>query len=276
MRITSWNINSLRARLSRVERWLTDFEPDVVCLQETKLADEAFPAATFAMLGYESFHNGQGRWNGVAVLSRVGLDDPVAGFGPGIEADPDARLVWATCGGVRVASAYVPNGRALGHDHYHYKLSWLGRLREALDVQADPNEPVIVCGDFNVAPEDRDVYDPAAFTDSTHTSGPERTRLAALADWGLADLFRQHHADGGLFSWWDYRAGNFHKRKGMRIDLLLGSAPAAAACRYALIDRNERKGPRSDPPSDHAPVFADLDFGADPRRAEAGSRAAAR
>ncbi len=274
MRITTWNINSLRARLSRVERWLADFEPDVVCLQETKLADKAFPAATFAMLGYESFHNGQGRWNGVALLSRVGLDDPVAGFGPGIEADPDARLVWATCGGVRVASAYVPNGRALGHDHYHYKLSWLERLRKSLDVQADPTEPVIVCGDFNVAPEDRDVYDPAAFTDSTHTSGPERMRLTALADWGLADLFRQHHADDGLFSWWDYRAGNFHKRKGMRIDLILGSAPAAAACHYALIDRNERKGPRNDPPSDHAPVFVDLDFGLDP--SQAGSCATAR
>ena len=265
MRIVTWNVNSLRARLNRVERWLTAFEPDVVCLQETKLADGAFPTAAFGMLGYESFHNGQGRWNGVAVISRVGLENPVAGFGPGIEADPDARLAWATCGGVRVASCYVPNGRALGHDHYRYKLSWLDRLRASLDAQADPWEPVLVCGDFNVAPDDRDVYDPSAFVDTTHTSGPERRRLAALLDWGLTDLFRSHHRGGGLFSWWDYRGGSFHKRKGMRIDLVLGSAPAAEASRYALIDRNERKGPRNDPPSDHAPVFSDLDldFGPD-------------
>ena len=137
--------------------------------------------------------------------------------------------VWATCGPVRVACCYVPNGRALGHDHYHYKLSWLNRLRAALDLQADAAEAVLVCGDFNVAPTDRDVYDPSAFTGATHTSQPERERMGALMDWGLIDLFRQHHSGEGLFSWWDYRGGNFHKRKGMRIDLLLGSASVAQA-----------------------------------------------
>ena len=259
MRIVTWNVNSLRARLGRVERWLAMFEPDVVCLQETKLTDSAFPTGVFTALGYESFHHGQGRWNGVAILSRVGLEDPMAGFGPNIEADPDARLAWATCSGVRVASCYVPNGRALDNDHYRYKLSWLDRLQDALDAQADPAELLAVCGDFNIAPDDRDVHDPDAFACATHVSEPERRRLTALHDWGLTDLFRIHHQRGGLFSWWDYRAGSFYKRIGMRIDLLLGSAPLAQACRFTLIDRNERKGPRADPPSDHAPVFADID-----------------
>ena len=266
VRIATWNVNSLRVRLGRVQNWLTAFKPDIACLQETKLTDDAFPSAAFAALGYQCLHHGQGQWNGVAILSRVGLDDTVAGFGPGIETDHEARLVWATCGGVRVASCYVPNGRAVGHDHYRYKLDWLDRLRRALDAQADPGEPVAVCGDFNVAPDDRDVHDPDMFAHATHTSEPERLRLAALQDWGLADLFRIHHRGDGLFSWWDYRAGSFHKRMGMRIDLLLGSAPIARTSRFALIDRNERKGSRKDPPSDHAPVFADFDAGFDPSR----------
>ncbi len=260
MRVVTWNVNSLRARRGRVERWIETFAPDVLCLQETKLADSAFGPLEFQALGYESVHHGEGRWNGVAILSRVGLEECVAGFGEGIEPDRDARLVWATCGGVRIACCYVPNGRSLGHDHYHYKLSWLARLRASLEGQADPQTPTIVCGDFNVAPEDRDVYDPMAFTDTTHTSAPEREALENVLDWGLSDLFRLRYEEAGLFSWWDYRAGDFHKRKGMRIDLLLGSHVVADALTYALIDRNERKGPRNDPPSDHAPVFVDLDL----------------
>ena len=263
MRVVTWNVNSLKARQSRVERWIEVFAPDVVCLQETKLADSAFPGLAFEALGYQCFHNGEGRWNGVAILSRVGLDDPVAGFGEGIEPDPDARLAWATCAGVRIASCYVPNGRALGHDHYHYKLSWLSRLRESLDTQAAASAPVLVCGDFNVAPDDRDVYDPAAFSGATHTSAAEREALGHLLDWGLADVFRQHYDQGGLYTWWDYRSGDFHKRRGMRIDLVLGSGPAAEAATYALVDRNERKGPKDDPPSDHAPLFVDLDLSLD-------------
>ena len=259
MRVVTWNVNSLKARLGRVQRWIESFSPDVVCLQETKLADDAFPALAFQSLGYDCFHNGEGRWNGVAVLSRVGLADPVAGFGDGIEPDPDSRLAWATCGGVRVASCYVPNGRAIGHDHYHYKLDWMRRLRASLDAHADPGRPVLVCGDFNIAPDDRDVYDPAAFTDTTHTSAAERERLTGLLEWGLVDVFREHHDDGGLFTWWDYRGGDFHKRKGMRIDLALASRPVAGAASFVLIDRNERKGPKDDPPSDHAPLLVDLD-----------------
>lgn len=263
MRVVTWNVNSLKARQSRVERWIEAFAPDVVCLQETKLADAAFPALAFEALGYESFHHGEGRWNGVAILSRVGIDDPVAGFGEAIEPDPDARLAWATCGGLRVASCYVPNGRSLGHEHYHFKLSWLSRLREALDVQAAADGPAVLCGDFNIAPEDRDVHDPDAFSGTTHTSPAEREALARILDWGLTDLFRLHYGDGGLFTWWDYRAGDFHKRRGMRIDLLLGTRRAAETSAYVLIDRNERKGPKHDPPSDHAPLFVDLDLDLD-------------
>ena len=260
VRLVTWNVNSLNARLNRVERWIEAFEPDVLCLQETKLADDAFPGLTFEALGYDSFHNGEGRWNGVAILSRVGLKDPVAGFGDGIEPDPDSRLAWATCGGVRVACCYVPNGRSLDHEHYQYKLSWLQRLHESLGQQADATGDVVVCGDFNIAPEDRDVYDPKQFTETTHTSKGERDRLGALIDWGLVDVFREHYEDHGLFSWWDYRAGDFHKKKGMRIDLVLGSKSVAAAADFMLIDRNERKGPKNDPPSDHAPVFVDMDL----------------
>ena len=256
MRLVTWNVNSLKARLGRVERWLEVFEPDIVCLQETKLADDAFPALTFEALGYESFHHGQGRWNGVAILSRVGLEDSVAGFGDDDEPDPDARVAWATCDGVRVASCYVPNGRSLDDDHYQYKLAWLERLAADLAANSDAAGDVVVCGDFNIAPEDRDVYDPAKFEGATHTSSAERDRLSVLLDWGLVDVFRDHYADGGLFSWWDYRAGDFHKKKGMRIDLILASRSLETD--LVLIDRNERKGPKDDPPSDHAPVFADF------------------
>ncbi|MEZ5209311.1 MAG: exodeoxyribonuclease III [Acidimicrobiales bacterium] len=253
MRIVTWNVNSLKARLERVEEWLTNNEPDIVCLQETKLADDAFPAITFAALGYEAFHHGEGRWNGVAILSRVGLDDPQAGFtaSPGDDVFPgEARVAWATCGGVRVASVYVPNGREVDHDHYAYKLRFLGRLRTELEATSDPSADVAICGDFNIAPDDRDVYDPAAFVGATHVSAPERAALAELEAWGLSDVFRRHYDDGGLYSWWDYRAGNFHKGKGMRIDLVLASAPfLAQRSTAALIDRNARKGKA---PSDHA------------------------
>lgn len=257
MRIATWNVNSLNARLGRVERWLDTFEPDILCLQETKLADKTFPALTFEGLGYESFHHGQGQWNGVAILSRVGISDPVAGFGDGDEPDPDARIAWATCGGVRVATCYVPNGRSLDDDHYQYKLRWLDRLIADVDGQCDPGDDIVVCGDFNIAPEDRDVYDPARFVDQTHTSTAERDRIAELTEWGLVDVFREHHDEGGLYSWWDYRAGNFHKKLGMRIDLLLTSRSVADNTGVVLVDRNERKGPKDDPPSDHAPVLMD-------------------
>jgi exodeoxyribonuclease-3 len=257
VRIATWNVNSLNARLPRVEEWLGYARPDVLCLQETKLADTAFPAMAFQSLGYESAHHGEGRWNGVAILSRVGLDDVVAGFTDEHEPDSDARLLWATCGGVRVASVYVPNGRALDADHYQYKLAWLARLRAHLDAAHDPAEPLAICGDYNIAPTDEDVWDPTAFVGSTHVSEPEREALRRLEEWGLDDMFRRVRPEPGLYTYWDYRAGMFHKHQGMRIDLILATAPLAGAVEFALVDRNARKGKG---PSDHAPLLVDVDY----------------
>lgn len=262
MRLVTWNVNSLKARLERVEHWIGTWQPDIVCLQETKLADSAFPAMAFHALGYDSAHHGQGRWNGVAILSRVGLEDVVAGFGDGDEEDPEARLLWATCGGVRVGSVYVPNGREVGHEQYEYKLGFLDRLRRRLDAHEDVSTPLVICGDFNIAPDDRDVWDPAAFEGATHVSAAERDALGRLTEWGLVDLLRTKHDEGDLFSWWDYRGGNFHKRMGMRIDLVLGTESLAGRLTDIRIDREERK-PKGNPaggaPSDHAPVIADFD-----------------
>lgn len=257
MRIATWNVNSLKARLPRVEEWLAYARPDVLCLQETKLSDAAFPAMAFSTLGYESAHHGRGQWNGVAILSRVGIDDVTDGFCEGVEADPDTRLVSATCGGVRISSAYVPNGRALDDPHYRYKLSWLDRLRAHLDATCSPDDLVAVCGDFNIAPEDRDVWDPRKFVGSTHVSGPERDALRRLEDWGLQDAFRARYPDDdALYTYWDYRAGDFHLHRGMRIDLVLATKPLVERVAYALIDRFARKGKQ---PSDHAPLFVDVD-----------------
>ena len=256
MRIVSWNVNSLRARQERVEEWLAEVEPDVLCMQETKLADDAFPALSFEALGYESAHFGQGQWNGVAILSKVGLDDVVTNFADGIEPDPDARIVTATCGGVRVTCCYVPNGRALDDDHYTYKLSWLDRLVDHLGRDTSPDDDVVVTGDFNIAPEDRDVYDISKFEGATHVSQAERDRLAALCDWGLTDLFRVQHPDAeSVYSWWDYRRGDFHQGRGLRIDLALGTSSVADRLEWCAIDRNARKGTS---PSDHAPLLVDL------------------
>ena len=255
MRIATWNVNSLKARLERVEQWLVDMQPDVLCMQETKLADEAFPALTFMGMGYETAHHGQGQWNGVAILSKIGLSDVVMNFAEG-DPDPDARIVSAVCGGVRVSSVYVPNGRSLTDDHYQYKLRWLAQLRQHVAATSSPDDAVIVAGDFNIAPTDIDVYDPAKFVGATHTSPAERDLLAELCDWGMVDLFRQHHDEPNLYSWWDYRAGDFHQGRGLRIDLVLGSRSVSERCSWAVIDRNARKGQM---PSDHAPVIVELD-----------------
>lgn len=256
MRIATWNVNSLKARMPRVEGWLAYADADVVCLQETKLADAAFPHMAFAALGYESAHHGDGQWNGVAILSRVGIDDVVHGFADGIDPDSDTRLITARCGGVQVTSVYVPNGRAVDDPHYQYKLGWLARLRQHLDATTTPQDLVAVCGDFNIAPDDRDVWDPARFVGSTHVTEPERRALRDLEGWGLVDAFRARYPDDRLYSYWDYRAGDFHEHRGMRIDLLLLSDPLAATLRWALVDRTARKGKL---PSDHAPVWVDVD-----------------
>ena len=255
MRIATWNVNSLSARLPRVEEWLTYAHPDIVCLQETKLADTAFPAITFEAMVYQSVHHGTGRWNGVAILSRLPITDVVFGFCESLEADRDARLVSATCGGVRVSSVYVPNGRSVGSEHFAYKLSWLDRLRRHLEATCDPGDPVAVCGDFNVAPEDKDVRDPGHFSGSTHVTPEEREALAHVKAWGLEDAFRLRYQEDRLFTYWDYRAGDFHQHRGMRIDLVLVSRPLARQVDYALVDRFARKGKL---PSDHAPLFVDF------------------
>jgi exodeoxyribonuclease-3 len=261
MRIATWNVNSLKARLGKLEEWLCYAQPDVLCLQETKMPDAAFPALAFAALGYESAHHGNGRWNGVAILSRVGIEKARAGFSAELpDAIEECRILTATCGGVRVASVYVPNGRAVGSEQYELKLAWLKRLRDDLAANTTADQAVAVCGDFNVAPEDRDVWDISQFAGATHVSEPERAALRELEDWGLVDAFRLVYPDvDGLYSWWDYRAGDFHKGHGMRIDLALVSRALSGAVRYALIDREARKGMGSDnPPSDHAPLFVDL------------------
>jgi len=257
VRIATWNVNSLKARLPRVEEWLGYARPDVLCMQETKLADGAFPAMAFAALGYDAAHCGQGQWNGVAILSRVGLDDVVSGFSDQHDGETvEARLLWATCGGVRVASVYVPNGRAVGSEHYAAKLEWLDRLRRHVTSTCRPDADLVICGDFNVAPDDRDVWDPTKLHGGTHVSPPEREAVAALEEWGLVDVFRRRYPESGLYSWWDYRAGDFHQGRGLRIDLILASRPLAERASFALIDRFARKGKL---PSDHAPLLCDFD-----------------
>lgn len=261
LRIASWNVNSLKARLPRVTEWLNRMSPDVVCLQETKLADGAFPALEFQSMGYTSVAHGEGRWNGVAILSRVGIEEAGFGFDDGRDPDVEARIVWATCAGVRISSVYVPNGREVDHDHYKYKLDWLGRLRDHLDRNCDPSEPLAVLGDFNIAPRDRDVWDRAAFEGSTHVTTPERDALARVKDWGLTDTFDHLYPDDeGLFTYYDYTAGRFHRRQGMRIDLILASGPMIASATRALVDRNGRKAWQENKPSDHVPIFADFDL----------------
>ncbi|MEV0588713.1 exodeoxyribonuclease III [Nonomuraea sp. NPDC050310] len=254
MRIATWNVNSAKQRVPRLLPWLDERQPDVVCLQETKLADAAFTellGQEFEARGYELALHGEVQWNGVALASRVGLEDVVTGLAdaPGFP-HPEARAVAATCGGIRVHSVYVPNGRTPGSDHYHYKLAWLAALKAV--VAAGPAD-ALVCGDVNVAPADEDVFDPGAFAGSTHVTAPEREALAAL---GLRDVVRERWPDRRVFSYWDYRAGMFHKDLGMRIDLVLASDPVAERVRAAWIDRQARKGTG---PSDHAPVIVDLD-----------------
>ena len=255
MRIATWNVNSLKARLARVEQWLAADNADVVLLQETKLAQDVFPHLAIQALGFSAAHCGEGRWNGVAILSRVGLADVQLGFADGEAADPEARLISATCGGIRVMSVYVPNGRALDNPHYEYKLRWMARLRAHLEATCSPDDNVAVGGDFNIAPDDRDVWNPAAFEGTTHVSEREREALRSLYAWGLRDTFRDHHEEAGNYSWWDYRGGAFHKKEGLRIDLILATHRLADSITEVRTDREARKGQQ---PSDHAPVVATI------------------
>ena len=257
LRLATWNVNSLRARLPRVLDWLQRVQPDVLCLQETKLTDAAFPHADLEQLGYASAATGDGAYNGVAILSRVGIEDVRRGFAgePGFP-EPERRAIAASCGGLRVWSLYVPNGRELESPHLAYKLAWLAALRDAARDQLAAGLPLALCGDFNVAPRDQDVWDPAQFIGSTHVSAPERQAVAALLELGFTDV-QPRALKGEPFTYWDYRAGMFHKGCGMRIDLVLLAGDLAAGVRDAYIDRDARKGSK---PSDHAPVVVDVEM----------------
>jgi exodeoxyribonuclease-3 len=257
VRIATWNVNSVKQRLPRLLPWLDERRPDVVCLQETKLGNDAFAALLgdeLAARGYQVAAHGETQWNGVAILSRAGLEGVVEGVegAPGFP-QPEARAVSATCGGVRVYSVYVPNGRVPDSDHYVYKLAWLAALERV--VGSGP-QPAIVCGDFNIAPTDEDVFDPAAYVGQTHVTPAERAALDSLRELGLRDVIRERWPGQRVFTYWDYRAGMFHKDLGMRIDLLLATPDVAARVKAAWVDRQARKGTL---PSDHAPVIVDLD-----------------
>jgi exodeoxyribonuclease-3 len=268
MRIATWNVNSLRARLDKVMWWLERGSPDVLLMQETKLADADAPSLLFQQAGYQLAHHGEGGWNGVAIASRVGISDVVTNFGeprripttPDIGDDEplaEARMIAAVCSGIRVVSLYAPNGRLIGSPFYEAKLVWFDRLARWLTEAAQPAPPILLGGVFNVAPEDIDVWDPVACHGGTHVSPREREAFARLCSWGLADAYRQQHRDSGRYTWWDYRAGNFHKNFGMRIDHVLVSAPLAKRVVSVQIDREARKG--KPVPSDHAPLVIDLD-----------------
>jgi exodeoxyribonuclease III len=255
MRFATWNVNSVKARLPRLLEWLDTTKPDVLGLQETKVGEDGFPAAEVGELGYDVAAYGQGRWNGVALLSRAGLDDVRKGFDgePGYP-DPEARAISAVAGGIRFWSIYVPNGRTPDDPHYTYKLLWLSALRGALAADIDAG-PLVVAGDFNVAPTDDDVWDPKVFIGSTHVTPAERDALAGLRALGLRDIVGRPMKGDHPFTYWDYRAGMFHKNLGMRIDLVYASEPVAGRVTDAVVDREARKGKG---PSDHAPIVVDL------------------
>ncbi|HLL24055.1 MAG TPA: exodeoxyribonuclease III [Kofleriaceae bacterium] len=252
MKLATWNINSIRARNERLLAWLDKERPDVLCLQETKVEDAAFPGATLAARGYETVTFGQKSYNGVAILSTQPLTDVTRAFGDG-EDDDDARVIAATTHGIRVICAYVVNGQELTSDRYPYKLAWLRRMRAMLDRTAKPDEPVVLCGDMNVAPDDRDVWSPEKWKEQIHCSSAEREALAHVLAFGLHDLFRKHHGDDKVYSWWDYRGVSFFKDQGLRIDHVFGTKAIYDRCTSCTIDRTARKGQDA---SDHAPVIA--------------------
>lgn len=253
LKIATWNVNSLRIRLSQVLNWLQTRQPDILALQETKIVDTIFPTAEVAAVGYQAAFAGQKAYNGVAVLSRLTATEVVTEL-PGLE-DPQRRLLGATIGNVRVLNLYVPNGQAVGTDKYIYKLNWLDRLADYVQTQLAAYPHLVVLGDFNIAPEDRDVYDPPAWTGQILCSEPERAAFQRLLNLGLADTFRLFEQEESAFSWWDYRAANFRRNRGLRIDHILADPTLAKACTACRIDKETR---RLDQPSDHAPVIAEF------------------
>jgi exodeoxyribonuclease-3 len=260
VRIATWNVNSIRSRIDRVLDWIDRSDVDVLALQETKCRDDQLPAMEFAARGYEVAHVGLNQWNGVALISRVGMADIELAFPgqPSYDGVLEPRAVGATCNGVRVWSLYIPNGREVGHTHYDYKLDWLDRLRTTAAgwLSEDSDAQVALLGDWNVAPEDTDVWDMAAFSGATHVSEPERAAFRSIVEAGYADVVRPHAPGPGVYTFWDYQQLRFPKKQGMRIDFALCSPALASRVSGAMIDREERKGKGA---SDHAPVIVDLD-----------------
>ena len=256
MRLATWNVNSITARLPLVTRWLEAARPDVLCLQELKCVDEKFPAEQFAELGYKSAVFGQRTYNGVAILSRSAGTDVQRGLHDDKEG-AQSRLIAATIEGVRVVNVYVPNGQFVGSDKYRFKLEWMQRLRHFFDQHYEMNERVLLCGDFNVAPEERDVHDPAQWEGHVLFSKRERAALEKIREWGFVDAFRLHTEEGGFYSWWDYRQGGFRRNNGLRIDHIWVSKPLARVCTESWIDKEPRAWER---PSDHTPVVANFDI----------------
>ena len=256
MRIATFNVNSIRVRLPSLIPWLGRVQPDVVCLQETKVVDEAFPFEALEEAGFSAAAHGQKTYNGVALLARSPITDVRSGLDDGID-DEEARLIAGTVGGVRVISAYIPNGSEPTSDKYVYKRRWLRRLWRYLAERHDPDEPLVLAGDFNIAPHERDIARPERWTDTVLFNAEMISRLAELLDWGLEDLFARVHPAGGIYTWWDFRSRGFEKDDGLRIDHILATPSVAARCTDAWVDREERGREK---PSDHAPVIAAVDF----------------
>jgi exodeoxyribonuclease-3 len=256
MKIATWNVNSIAVRLPQALDWIEANRPDVLCLQETKCVDEKFPFPAFQEIGYSAEVFGQPTYNGVAILSLSPLADVRRGL-PEDGPEAQKRLIAATVNGVRIVNVYIPNGSEVGSEKYAFKLNWLDRLRKFFDDCCDAGRPLALCGDFNVAPEDLDVHDPGLWAGKVLCSQPERDALQRVREWGLSDLFRRQHEEGGHYSWWDYRAGAFPRNNGLRIDHVWGTAPLAAACVDAWIDKAPRALPK---PSDHAPVIAEFEI----------------
>lgn len=254
MRVATWNVNSILARIPQVTRWLEVAKPDVVCMQETKCTDDKFPTAELEALGYHCVTFGQRTYNGVAILSRDQCEQPQRGY-EGDPADSHARLIAVTVNGVRIVNVYIPNGRSVGSEQYVFKLNWMQRLREYFDTCYTADTSIILCGDFNVAPEDIDVHDPMLWQGRIMCSKPERRALNLIKNWGFEDTFRMHFEDGGHFTWWDYRMGAFRRNHGLRIDHIWASTVIAGRCKAAWIDREVRGWER---PSDHAPVISEF------------------
>ena len=256
MILATWNVNSVSARLRHVEDFLDNYSPDVLCMQETKVVDEKFPRELFTERGYEVEIYGEKTYNGVAIASKEQVANVVRGFKVEIAAG-SRRLISGTVGDINVLNVYIPNGQSVGSEKYHYKLEWMCALEKHIKENYSPDDQLVICGDFNIAPEDRDVYRPEEYGDRIMCSFEEREQLKKIESWGFIDVFRRHHEEAGLFSWWDYQAGAFRRNHGFRIDHVWATEPLAEKCSAVMIAREMREKER---PSDHAPVLAEFDI----------------